>query len=249
MRTKVVKVIVVFTVCNFFLCFSSCNNNPPVENKIQTTDSITKKAANDTIEDKEKVQEITSFDFIDKFRSDNFFKDDMNSKTILLTNLIVDGYEIDNNGSVKLYCLAYSPEKSLVYLSDLYRMAIYSSQSKSNIDTSIDESVFQVGSKRLSWVKHGRFDGDGPRFLPDMQGFLIVLDIPKTIKELSCYNGALSDFNTIKNYYATPNCKYTDVINVKGTFKKESHFESSSEHCCPKFIFEGCTYTKQKINS
>ena len=242
------KLIALLFAINIVVCFSSCGNDNATEQIQKTTTNTPQNEVAPPVEEKQKGTEISSFDFVDKYISDNFFKNDIDDKEITVSNLIVDGYEIDKDGNTKIYCLAYSPEKSLIYLSDIYRMGMYGAQSESNIDTNIDESNFQLGSKKLSWVKKGRFDGNGPRFYPDMNGFLIVLEDPKKIKGLLCYDGSKSDFNTFKSYYSAPNCKYTDVINIKGTYKIKSHVESSVEHCCPKFIFENCSFTKKEIN-
>lgn len=246
-------VLFIFTF-NLIVCLSSCENDTKSEIKDTSANEAT--LANEAAsanEVKEQVQEISSFNFIDKYKSDNFFKNDVNGKKISVTNLIVDGYEIDDNGDAKLYCMAYSPEKSLIYLSRNYIQVLGQYRSKSRLNEK--GSHFLLDDKELSFVvdsamlksengdTHWDYGANCENF------FLIVLTNPKDIKELASYNGSVQDYNICKSFYTVqPYYKYSDLIDITGVFNVKSSIKSSVEHCCPQYAFEDCSFTKRKAD-
>jgi hypothetical protein len=243
---SVMKYILMFVSIGIICGVSSCGSDNQTDEPKSTYTPVNTLPASNV--DKENIQEVSSFDFIDKYSSDNFFKTDIDGKEIKITDLLVDGYQIDNNGNAKLYCLAFSPEKSLIYLSHSYLQKFGQYRSKSRLNE--NESHFLLGDKELSFIvdsmqltsdgnSHWEYSADCEHF------FLVVLNNAKEIKGLTSYNGSVQDFNICKSYYSPqPYYKFSDLINVTGVFHIKSEVESSVEHCCPKYIFEDCTFTR-----
>jgi len=186
-------------VLSCFIIFSSCD------------DSENYQSSEPTIETANSVPMLSSFDFIKNIKSDNFYSHDINGKKISVSNLIVNGYSIDGDGNAKIICMAYSPEKSKIYLANRYSSVYGRLYDGTNL-------FFQVGNKNLEWLKDGNYDGMANRPFPMCYDFIIALSNPKDIENLSFYNGSISENNFAPLKYNNRYYRFMDVVSIEGNF-------------------------------